>query len=187
MSEAPQTPPPEQPPTGGPDEPGASRNLWTYLAVGAGVIVLAVVLFVVLRPDDDGEEAANTTPTEQTTTTEETTTEATTEETTTVETTTEEATTTTPPADQPERVNVRFENGEVVGGVVRADIQQGDRVILTVRADVEDEVHLHGYDLFANVAPGQAGRIRFRADDVGEFEAELESLGIPVAELTVNP
>jgi hypothetical protein len=187
MSEAPQTPPPEQPPTGGPEEPGASRNLWTYLAVGAGVIVLAVVLFLVLRPDDDGEEAANTTPTDQTTTTAaETTTEATTEETTTVETTTEEATT-TEPADQPERVNVRFENGEVVGGLVRANIQQGAQVVLIVRADVEDEVHLHGYDLFANVAPGQVGRIRFRADDPGEFEAELESLGIPVAELTVNP
>jgi hypothetical protein len=55
-----------------------------------------------------------------------------------------------------------------------------------VRADVEDEVHLHGYDLSADVAPGQAARITFTADVAGEFEVELEELGIPLAELTVS-
>ena len=44
-----------------------------------------------------------------------------------------------------------------------------------------------GYDLFAEVAPGQPGRITFRADTAGVFEAELEDLGVPVVELTVNP
>jgi hypothetical protein len=47
-------------------------------------------------------------------------------------------------------------------------------------------VHLHGYDLFANVAPGQPARITFRADTAGVFEAELEDLGIAVIELTVT-
>ena len=180
MSEAP------QPPTSGPPPPpdsGGSRNLWTYLALGAGVVALAVVLFVVLRPDD-GEPAAETAAA---TTTEETTTEETTTEETTTEDTTTEETTTTNPEDQLQRVNVVFRNGEVVGGVVEADVDQGARVRLTVRADVEDEVHLHGYDLFAEVAPGQAGRITFTADDPGQFEAELEALAIPVAELRVRP
>jgi FtsP/CotA-like multicopper oxidase with cupredoxin domain len=175
MSEAP------QPPTSGPPPPpdsGGSRNLWTYLALGVGVVALAVVLFVVLRPDDS-EPAAETAAA---TTTDETTTE----ETTTEETTTEE-TTTTNPEDELQRVNVVFRNGEVVGGVVDADVDQGARVRLTVRADVEDEVHLHGYDLFADVAPGQPGRITFTADDPGEFEAELEALAMPVAELRVRP
>ena len=109
-----------------------------------------------------------------------TTTEITTDQTTTVQTTT------TTPADQPVRVSVEFRDGEVVGGVVRADIDEGDQVVLTVRADVTDEVHLHGYDLFADVTPNQRARITFRADEVGEFEAELEDLGIPVAVLTVS-
>jgi hypothetical protein len=180
MSEAP------QPPTSGPPPPpdsGGSRNLWTYLALGVGVVALAVVLFVVLRPDDS-EPAAETAAA---TTTEETTTEETTTEETTTEDTTTEETTTTNPEDQLQRVNVVFRNGEVVGGVVEADVDQGARVRLTVRADVEDEVHLHGYDLFAEVAPGQAGRITFTADDPGQFEAELEALAIPVAELRVRP
>jgi heme/copper-type cytochrome/quinol oxidase subunit 2 len=175
MSEAPQPPAPGQPPTGS----EGSNKLWIYLAVGTGVIVLAIILFVALRPDDS-EPAANPTSAPQTTTVQ-TTTEVTTEQaTTTVQTTT------TTPADQPVRVNVEFRNGEVVGGIVRAEADEGDEVVLTVRADVTDEVHLHGYDLFADVAPGQRARITFTADKVGEFEAELEDLGIPVAELTVS-
>jgi hypothetical protein len=173
MSEAPQSPSSGPPP---PDTPG-SRSLWIYLAVGAGVIVLAVILFIALRPDDSEPAAATSEPT---TTTEETTTE----ETTTEETT--EETTTTEPANQPQRVSVRYANGEVVGGIVRADIEEDSEVVLVVRADVEDEVHLHGYDIAADVAPGQAARITFRADMVGEFEVELEDLGVPIAELTVS-
>lgn len=174
MTQAPQPPAPGEPPSGS----EGSNNLWIYLAVGTGVIVLAVILFVALRPDDS-EPAANTTSAPQTTTVQ-TTTEVTTQQTTTVQTTT------TTPADQPVRVNVEFRNGEVVGGLVRADIDEGDQVVLTVRADVTDEVHLHGYDLFADVTPDQRARITFRADKVGEFEAELEDLGVPVAELTVS-
>lgn len=175
MSETPQQPPPSEQPPG--DSEG-SRHLWIYLAVGAGVVVLAVILFVALRPDDS-EPAADTTSEAQTTT------EVTTQQTTTVATTTVQTTTTTP-ADEPQRVSVQFENGEVVGGIVRADIELDSEVVLVVRADVEDEVHLHGYDLSADVAPNQPARITFRADQVGEFEVELENRGIPLAELTVS-
>jgi len=180
MSEAPQPPPSGQPP----DASGGSRTLWIYLAVGTGVLVLAIILFVVLRPDDS-EPAANTTSEAQTTTLQ-TTTEVTTQQTTTVATTTVQTTTTTP-ANEPQRVSVRFENGEVVGGLVRADIVQNTQVVLVVRADVEDEVHVHGYDLSADVAPNQPARITWDADLVGEFEVELEDRVIPIAELTVQP
>lgn len=182
MTEASQPPPSGDQPSGS----GGSRSLWIAVALGLGAIVLAGILYLVLRPDDS-EPAANTTSSEAQPTTVQTTTQVTTsqETTTTVATTTVQTTTTTP-ADQPQRVNVRFENGEVVGGLVEAEIVQGSQVVLTVRADVTDEVHLHGYDLTADVAPGQPGRITFRASDVGVFEVELEELGIPIAELTVS-
>ncbi len=191
MSQAPQPPPTgppsgDQPPTGTPGGPpagsGGSRNPWVFLGIGAGVVVLAVVLFLALRPDDS-ENAANTTPTGETTTTVQTTTEATTE----VQTTTEQVTTTAPPAEEPQRVLVVVENGQPVGGVKQVQIEQGKQVELVVRADVEDEVHLHGYDLSADVAPGQPARISFRADIAGEFEAELENRGVKIVELVVSP
>lgn len=63
----------------------------------------------------------------------------------------------------------------------------GDRVRLVVTADVSDEVHLHGYDLAADVAPGTEAIIDFRAEIPGVFEVELEDAGVLIAELVVSP
>ena len=53
--------PPQEPPSGlPPSKSEGPRKLWIYLAVGTGVIILAVILFVALRPDDS-EPDANTT------------------------------------------------------------------------------------------------------------------------------
>jgi nitrous oxide reductase len=176
VSEAPQTPPSGPPPS----DAGGSRNLWVGLGVGAGVIILAVVLFLVLRPDDS-DNAANTTSETQPTTSVQTTTEVTTS----VQTTTEQVTTTAP-ANQPQRIVVVVEDAEPVGGVRQVPVDEGAEVELVVRADVEDEVHLHGYDLSADVSPGQPARITFTADLVGEFEAELEDRSVRIVELVVS-
>ena len=57
---------------------------------------------------------------------------------------------------------------------------------LLVRADIEDEVHLHGYDLAAEVAPGHPARINFEADEAGKFIVELESLELHIVTLRVR-
>ena len=190
MSVTPPEPPAEssaEPPSEPPKRQGSA---WTKAAVGAAVVALAVVLFVVLRPDDDDE--ADSTPAAQTTTeettSEETTTEdATTEEETTEETTTEEEETTTEEnPNAPQRIVVTVRNGQPVGGVQRPEVERNAEVLLIVRADVEDEAHLHGYDLAADVAPGQAARIRFQADTQGVFELELEDRALMIAELEVH-
>ena len=156
---------------------------WTRLALAGGVVVLAVVLFVVLRPDDD--EDAEPTPAAQTTTGETTTEETETE---TEDTTTEEAPTTTEAEnpDEPQRIVIVVRDGQPVGGVKRPEIDEGKRVVLIVRSDVSDHMHLHGYNLLADVAPGQPGRIRFRADLVGRFDLELEDRAVLIAELEVR-
>jgi hypothetical protein len=66
-------------------------------------------------------------------------------------------------------------------------VSQGDRVVVVVRSDVEDEVHVHGYDLLREVGPGRAARIAFRASTVGRFEIELEDRHLLLAELEVRP
>jgi hypothetical protein len=163
---------------------------WTRLALAGGAVVLAVVLFVVLRPDDD--DAAEPTPAAQTTTgdttAEEPTTEDTETETETEEMTTEEAPTTTQAEnpDAPQRIVIVVRNGQPVGGVKRPEVDEGKQVVLIVRSDVSDHMHLHGYDLLADVAPGQPGRIRFRADLVGRFDLELEDRAVLIAELRVS-
>lgn len=160
-------------------------NRWTQIAVAAGVVAIAVVLFVVLRPDDDDDET-DAAPSAETTTPETTTEETTTEEAAeTEETTTEEAPTTT--QEGPQRLVVRVDgSGQPVGGVQRFEVERDEQVVLVVRSRVADHMHLHGYDIIADVAPGQPGSLTFRADVRGRFELELEDRAILIAELEVR-
>lgn len=75
----------------------------------------------------------------------------------------------------------------MVGGIRRARVEQGERVRLIVRADLSDEVHLHGYDISRRIRPGAPTLIVFRATDVGQFEVELEERHIQLAEIEVRP
>lgn len=105
--------------------------------------------------------------------------------TTTTQTTTE--TETTPPVAKPTVVRIVVENGQPRGGIVRRNVTEGDRVVLVVKSDVADEVHLHGYDITRDVAAGGTARIAFEAALPGRFEVELEQRGVQIADLTVEP
>ena len=151
-------------------------------ALVLATVGLVLSLFIALRPDDDDDEATGTTTTTVTTTTT-TTTEA-------PPATTAEpppATTTAPPEPAFDTVRVTVVGGQPQGGVKRATIEQGRDVVLVVRADVSDHIHLHGYDLMADVAPGAPARLRFTADVPGRFEVELEDRGVQIADLQVVP
>jgi hypothetical protein len=104
------------------------------------------------------------------------------------ETTTETTTTeTTPPPPGPTEIQIVVVNGAPKGGIVRETVDQGDRVVLVVRSDVADHVHLHGYDVMRDVGPGKPARLPFRATIPGRFEVELEDRGVPIADITVQP
>jgi hypothetical protein len=136
-------------------------------------LVIALVVALVLVACGGDDETATTDTTTTTTTTEPTTTTTT--------------TTTTPPPEGPTVVRIRVRDGAPVGGIVRETVDQGDRVVLVVTADVTDEVHVHGYNLMRDVAPGSPARIAFRATLPGVAEVELEDRGLQIAELTVRP
>jgi hypothetical protein len=152
------------------------------VALIAAALGLLVSLFFALRPDDDDGSAAETTIAQ--TTTAETTTEA---PPTTTERTTTEAPPTTTAAPEPVRIDYVVVGGEPQGGIQRDSVARGRDVVITVTSDVADEVHVHGYDLMADVAPGAPATIRFTADAPGRFEIELENTGVQIAELEVRP
>jgi copper(I)-binding protein len=140
------------------------RRLGSVL--GAGVLILAGAALASCGSD---EATDTTTETTTTTTTEPTTTETTTEPT------------------GPTVVRIRVVNGAPQGGIVRETVQQGDRVVVSVTSDVADHIHLHGYDIMRDVAPGRPARLPFRATIPGRFEVELEDRGVPIADITVEP
>ena len=136
------------------------------LLIGVAVIVALIALFLVFRPGNDGEAETGTTTTSPTETAPPT-----------LEPT---------PTDNVELV-VTVRGGKPVDGIVRAEAKKGDPVVVIVRSDVADEVHVHGYDLMADVAPGSPARISFEASVPGRFEVEFESRAIQIAELRVGP
>jgi hypothetical protein len=144
------------------------------LLIAAAAIAVALGLFLALRPTDDNESSASppttTAPTTETT-----------------------LTATTPVVPQPPqpppaaRVRVTIRNGLPVGGPARITVVKGRRVVLVVNSDVADEVHLHGYNIMRDVAPGRPATIEFRATIVGTVEAELENRGLQIATITTKP
>jgi FtsP/CotA-like multicopper oxidase with cupredoxin domain len=153
-----------------------NRNQRIALIVAA--VAVAVIAFVIASPGDDDDSGGTTN-----TTAAETTggggggTDAT-------------ATTEAPPKPDVERIVIK--NFEVQGGVRNIDVKKGDDVRIVVTSDQPDEIHLHGYDIEKEVAPGKPGNFRFKADVEGVFEIEShtnEDAGKPplVAKLVVEP
>ena len=152
-----------------------SRNAKIPARAGAAAAAL-VLLFLVVGCGANGDGASPTQTQRATTETEQTATG--------VQTPPQPPPPPSPPS--PARLAVTFRDGAVVGGVRRLSVDRGRDVLLVVRADVQDHVHLHGYDFLTDVAPGTPGRIRFTADMPGRFEAELEDRALQVAVLTVR-
>jgi hypothetical protein len=78
-------------------------------------------------------------------------------------------------------------NAKPVGGVQKLSFKKGDRIDFTVRSDVADEVHFHGYDIGKDVDAGGTVRFQTPATDEGRFEVELENRKQQIAEVEVTP
>jgi len=116
-----------------------------------------------------------------------TTTATTTTATTTTTTDTGGETTPTTPAAQAKVITIRVVGGRPQGGIQRPTIDQGDKVVLVIRADSGEAVHLHGYNLEQEIVPGAAARMPFTADIAGRFELELHPTDTLLAVLEVKP
>jgi ABC-type glycerol-3-phosphate transport system substrate-binding protein len=113
------------------------------------------------------------------------TTQATTPATTTTETMTAETTTTSAP--EPRTSTVVVEAGRPKGGIQRPTVDKGDKVVLVVRTDSGEAVHLHGYNIEKDVVPGKAVRMPFTANIAGRFEVELHPTDALLAVIEVKP
>lgn len=56
-------------------------------------------------------------------------------------------------------------------------VGEGDRVTMRITSGTPVEFHLHGYDLFAEVEPGETAELSFDATITGRFEIEDHGAG----------
>ena len=83
-------------------------------------------------------------------------------------------------------IELTISGGEVTRGGGRVSVPLGDPVVIQVDADEADELHLHGYDLYLELVPGETAELRFDATIPGVFELEGHDSGVVVAELEIS-
>jgi hypothetical protein len=141
---------------------------WARLAIPLASVVVLVGLFLLLRPGDDTfGPIGQTTPSSPSSTS---------------------GSPSPTGSPEPDRtiIEVTYRDG-AVQGPTSFTATQGDRVRIVVDADVSDEVHLHGYDLMADVTPNHPARIDLVANAAGVFDVELEGAGKLLFELEIVP
>ena len=84
-------------------------------------------------------------------------------------------------------VDVVVEGGKPVGGAHAIRVVRNDEVVLTVRSDRDDELHLHGYNLHLHLKAGQPGALRFTARRTGRFSAELHKSDAEIVVIEIYP
>ena len=149
------------------------------------LVVLLVLAFGLLTScaSDAGDPTSTSTGEVTTTTSSETTSTTAGATSTSIATTTTAPSTTTTEADV---IEIEVEGGQVVSGPERIEAELGSTVMFVVVSDTVDHVHVHGYDVFFDVAPGSPAEIQFTADVPGIFEIELEDSHLLIVELEVS-
>lgn len=80
---------------------------------------------------------------------------------------------------------MEFVGGEVIGPDV-FEVELGEPVDIWIRSDVDDEVHVHGYDLIYDLGAGERLHLSFVADVPGIFEVEVHTGHTILFELRVS-
>jgi len=141
----------------------------------AGIIIALVVFFFVID-EDTGDQERETTVSEETT---------------------------APPDDssaggdkpekpekpeEPEVPELEIKGGEPVGGAQELEFTEGEEIRINVVTDTEDELHLHGYDLYFDIVPGGPNEVLVESADIGGvFELESHTTGVVLAKISVVP
>ena len=73
------------------------------------------------------------------------------------------------------------------GKVRELEFKQDERIRFRVRSDVDEEIHVHGYDEYRDIPAGRTVLVSFPAELTGIYEIELHGTGEPIAELKVEP
>lgn len=123
----------------------------------AAAVLIAAAGLVVLRPDDDATEVARNQAPAQA------------------------------ELGDASQTRVRLLDGRPDGGVATVTVKSGQQVRITVVADSPHELHLHGYDIPRDAAPGRPARFSFVADIEGIFELESHTSEEQVVRLLVEP
>lgn len=93
----------------------------------------------------------------------------------------------TQPHQSEKKFVVKIQNKKLVSGLATIRVIEGDKVLLTVYSDTNDELHLHGYDKMIDLLASTPAMLRFTANITGHFEYELEHERLEIGAIDVLP
>lgn len=83
-------------------------------------------------------------------------------------------------------VTASVRDGKVTPKPRRVQVPMGSTVRLQITSDVDDEVHVHGYEVEKELPAGQQADVQLVADQAGLFEVETHESGIQLVQLEVR-
>lgn len=83
------------------------------------------------------------------------------------------------------QIDVEIAGGEAEG-LETFEVTLGETVDIWILSDVDDEIHVHGYDLRFDLAAGTPFQLSFVADVPGVFEVEAHGLHATLFEIEVT-
>jgi hypothetical protein len=142
------------------------------IAIAVSAAAALVFLFLILRDDGGDDEPTTAATTQQ------------------ARRPAEEGKPAKKPMPTPEEsaTEIQVQGGQPVGGVekIEATVDEPVRIVVS-SPDTTEEVHVHGYDVFADLSPQKPAKLDFDTAIEGVFEVELEHSATQIAELTVEP
>lgn len=88
--------------------------------------------------------------------------------------------------DQVVEVRVSVADGKVKPATRRVEVERDSQVRLLITSDVDDDVHVHGYDIEATLEAGRTTTLELVADQQGVFEVETHDGGLTLLQLQVG-
>ena len=77
--------------------------------------------------------------------------------------------------------------GPAASGKSVIQVHRGEQVVLRFKSNTADELHLHGYDLYARITPQETAVLEFSANRTGRFTMELHQAQSELGALEVYP
>ena len=84
-------------------------------------------------------------------------------------------------------IEMVIEHGAKRSGPDVIQVSVGDEVNLKLLSDHADELHVHGYDLHADLEAGVPTVLKFKAERSGRFTMELHHSNVDLGALEVQP
>ena len=88
--------------------------------------------------------------------------------------------------DKAVEITVSVRDGKVMPKPHRVEVPLGSEIRLQVTSDVDDELHVHGFDVEKELEAGRTTTVELQADQAGLYEVETHETELELLQLEIR-